>query len=76
MAQRAAIAIAVAPDPTVLIADEPETGLDPVLRRMVTELMIDGARKRGVGMLLITHNMDAVKRVADDVVTIGGGAHE
>lgn len=76
MAQRAAIAIAVAPDPTVLIADEPETGLDPVLRRMVTELMIDVARKRGVGMLLITHNMDTVKRVADDVVQIDGGGHE
>ncbi len=70
MAQRAALAIAIAPDPKVLIADEPETGLDPVLRRIVTELMLKVASDRGVGLLLISHNMDTVKRVADDVVTM------
>ena len=74
MAQRAAVAIAVAPNPTIMIADEPETGLDPVLRRLVTELMIEVATQRGVGMLLITHNMDTVERVADTVVQIGGHA--
>ena len=78
MAQRAALAIAIAPDPKVLIADEPETGLDPVLRRIVTELMLNVAADRGVGLLLISHNMDTVERVADDVVrmsdTHGGHA--
>jgi ABC-type glutathione transport system ATPase component len=64
------LAIAIAPDPKVLIADEPETGLDPVLRRIVTELMLKVASDRGVGLLLISHNMDTVKRVADDVVTM------
>jgi ABC-type glutathione transport system ATPase component len=38
--QRAALAIAVAPAPRLVIADEPETGLDPVLRRAVTELLV------------------------------------
>lgn len=71
MAQRAAVAIAVAPEPTVMICDEPETGLDPLLRRLVTELMLDVARRRGVGMILITHNMDTVERAADRVVRIG-----
>ena len=71
MAQRAAVAIAVAPNPTIMIADEPETGLDPVLRRLVTELMIEVASQRGVGMMLITHNMDTVERVADSVVHVG-----
>ncbi|MBN2799591.1 MAG: ABC transporter ATP-binding protein [Deltaproteobacteria bacterium] len=74
MAQRAALAIAIAPQPKVMIADEPETGLDPVLRRVVTELMLEVAKTHGVGLLLITHNMDTVERVADVVVRIGGEA--
>lgn len=72
MAQRAALAIAIAPSPQIMIADEPETGLDPVLRRVVTELMLEVARQHSVGLLLITHNMDTVERVADVVVHIGG----
>ncbi len=74
MAQRAALAIAIAPNPPLMIADEPETGLDPVLRRVVTKLMLDVAKHHSVGLLLITHNMDTVERIADDVVRIG--AHE
>lgn len=70
MAQRAALAIAIAPQPRIMIADEPETGLDPVLRRVVTELMLEVARKHGVGLMLISHNMDTVDRVADVVVKI------
>jgi ABC-type glutathione transport system ATPase component len=74
MAQRAALAIAVAPNPKILIADEPETGLDPVLRRVVTELMLQVAREHGVGLMLISHNMDTVARVADMVVRVGKAA--
>lgn len=70
MAQRAALAIAIAPNPRVMIADEPETGLDPVLRRVVTELMLQVADDHHVALLLITHNMDTVGRIADDVVRI------
>jgi ABC-type glutathione transport system ATPase component len=70
MAQRAALAVAIAPEPPVLIADEPETGLDPVLRRVVTELMINVARNHGVALMLISHNMDTVERVADSVVQL------
>jgi len=70
MAQRAALAIAIAPNPPLMIADEPETGLDPVLRRVVSELMVEVAREHRVGLLLITHNRDTVARIADDVVRI------
>jgi peptide/nickel transport system ATP-binding protein len=73
MAQRAALAIAIAPQPKVMIADEPETGLDPVLRRVVTELMLAVAKEHGCGLMLISHNMDTVERVADVVVRIGPG---
>jgi ABC-type glutathione transport system ATPase component len=71
MAQRAALAIAIAPQPRIMIADEPETGLDPVLRRVVTELMLQVAKEHGVGLMLISHNMDTVRRVADTVVKVG-----
>ncbi|MFT6142774.1 MAG: ABC-type glutathione transport system ATPase component [Myxococcota bacterium] len=71
MAQRAAVALAIAPNPQVLIADEPETGLDPVLRRVITELMVEVAREHNVALVLITHNMDTVERIADDIVRVG-----
>jgi len=70
MAQRAALALAIAPAPKVMIADEPETGLDPVLRRVVTELMLQVAADHHVALMLISHNMDTVRRIADTVVRI------
>lgn len=75
MAQRAALAVAVAPAPKVMIADEPETGLDPVLTRQIIELMIQVARHEGCGMLLISHHQETVDRVADQVVHLSGGGH-
>ena len=56
-----------------MIADEPETGLDPVLRRVVTELMLQVASDHGVALMLISHNMDTVGRIADDVVHLDQG---
>ncbi len=73
MAQRAALAIAIAPEPRVMIADEPETGLDPVLRRVVTELMLEVAKNHRTALMLITHNMETVQRIADVVVQVGKG---
>ena len=58
MAQRAALAVAIAPQPEIMIADEPETGLDPVLRRVVTELMLEVARNHKVALMLITQYGD------------------
>ena len=72
MAQRAALAIAVAPQPDLVVADEPETGLDPVLRRTVVELLVRVVRGRGAGLLLISHHEDTVDRMADDVVRLKG----
>jgi ABC-type glutathione transport system ATPase component len=72
MCQRAALAIAVAPLPRLVIADEPETGLDPVLRRAVVELLVDVCRDHGAGLLLISHHEDTVARIADMVVTLPG----
>ena len=69
MCQRAALAIAVAPNPKLVIADEPETGLDPILRRSVIELLIR-VTKISFGLLLISHHEDSVERIADDVVRL------
>ncbi|MCK6507333.1 ATP-binding cassette domain-containing protein [Myxococcota bacterium] len=70
MAQRAALAIAIAPQPRLVIADEPETGLDPVLRRAVVELLVTVCRTHHAGLLLISHHQSTVDRIADDVVTL------
>jgi ABC-type glutathione transport system ATPase component len=76
MCQRAALAIAIAPQPRFVIADEPETGLDPVLRRAVVELLVVVCRDHGAGLLLISHHEDTVQRIADDVVRLAGTADE
>jgi len=73
MCQRAALAIAVAPRPRLVIADEPETGLDPVLTRVVTELLLELCLHRGCGLLLISHRDETVDRIADNVVRLTGG---
>ncbi len=75
MCQRAALAVAMACDPKVLIADEPETGLDPVLRRQIVELLVTVGKAHSCGILLISHHEDPVDRIADTVVrlTPGGG---
>lgn len=79
MCQRAALAIAMASEPRVLIADEPETGLDPVLRRQVVELLLTVGKAHDCGILLISHHEDTVERIADHVIrltplTRGGAA--
>jgi len=70
MCQRAALAVAIAPRPRLVIADEPETGLDPVLRRAVIELMVSVCKDYGAGLLLISHHESTVRRIADDVVRL------
>lgn len=70
MAQRAALAIAIAPQPRLVIADEPETGLDPVLRRSVVELLVTVCQTHQAGLLLISHHQSTVDRIADDVVAL------
>ena len=72
MAQRAALAIAIAPQPRLVIADEPETGLDPVLRRSVVELLVTVCETHGAGLLLISHHQGTVDRNADDIVRLPG----
>lgn len=68
MAQRVAVAIAMAGDPSVLLADEPTTGLDRPLVHRTMDLLAEVAADRSV--LLITHDLEAAKRVATDVAVM------
>jgi peptide/nickel transport system ATP-binding protein len=69
-AQRAAIARALAADPSVLICDEVTTGLDPESQRQVLHLMSRLTRDEGRSLLIITHDQKAVAQVADRVVDL------
>ena len=73
MLQRVMLALALLNDPALLIADEPTTDLDTVAQKRVLDL-IDAARvRRGMGVLLVTHDFGVVARMADDVVVLDEG---
>jgi microcin C transport system ATP-binding protein len=71
--QRIMIAIALANDPQLLIADEPTTALDVTLEKQILDLIAAEQKSRGLGVLLITHNLSLVRRYADRVLVMDQG---
>ncbi len=71
--QRAVIAMALASNPKLLLADEPTTALDANLRTQMLELLGRLQREHGMALLLITHDLNLVRRVADRVVVMEQG---
>ncbi|MFK8258643.1 methionine ABC transporter ATP-binding protein MetN [Erwinia sp. AnSW2-5] len=71
--QRVAIARALASNPKVLLCDEATSALDPATTRSILELLKDINRRLGITILLITHEMDVVKRICDCVAVISNG---
>lgn len=70
MKQRVMIAMALMCEPDILIADEPTTALDVTIQAQVLHLMKDLQERRGMALLLITHDMGVVANMADDVVVM------
>jgi peptide/nickel transport system ATP-binding protein len=73
MRQRVMIAIALACDPELLIADEPTTALDVTIQAQILSLLAELKRERGMAMVLITHDFGAVAGLADRVAVMRGG---
>jgi len=71
--QRVMIAMALANDPDLLIADEPTTALDVTIQAQILALLKELQQKRGMSMLLITHDLGIVRKVADRVCVMTKG---
>ncbi|MBK7251825.1 MAG: ABC transporter ATP-binding protein [Gammaproteobacteria bacterium] len=71
--QRAMIAMAIACEPRLLIADEPTTALDVTIQRQIIELLARLREKHQMSMLFITHDLGLVGEIADDVVVMQSG---
>ncbi|HEU5178057.1 MAG TPA: ABC transporter ATP-binding protein, partial [Burkholderiales bacterium] len=71
--QRAMIAMALACNPKLLIADEPTTALDVTIRLQILELLERLRAEAGMALLLITHDLNLVRRFADRVAVMEGG---
>ncbi|TWP48680.1 ABC transporter ATP-binding protein [Lentzea tibetensis] len=73
MRQRAMIAMSLALDPEVLIADEPTTALDVTVQAQIMDLLAEIQRDRKMGMILITHDLGVVAEVADRIAVMYAG---
>jgi microcin C transport system ATP-binding protein len=71
--QRVMIAMALANDPKLLIADEPTTALDVTVQAQILDLLKTLQRQNGMAMLFITHDLSIVRRIADRVSVMTGG---
>jgi microcin C transport system ATP-binding protein len=71
--QRVMIGMATACDPDLLIADEPTTALDVTLQRQILQLLKELQHKRGMGIILITHDLTVVRKIADRVAVMKDG---
>jgi oligopeptide/dipeptide ABC transporter ATP-binding protein len=73
MAQRAVIALALVNQPRLVIADEPTTALDVTVQAQILDLMSAQVRDRGIGAILVTHDLGVVAQYCDDVAVMFAG---
>ncbi|MET9803039.1 ABC transporter ATP-binding protein [Streptomyces sp. NPDC006368] len=75
MRQRAVIAMATVNDPELVVADEPTTALDPDLRHQVLHALGEHREATGAALVLVTHDLEAVREHADRVLVMYAGGH-
>jgi peptide/nickel transport system ATP-binding protein len=73
MKQRIVIAMALAADPDLIVADEPTTALDVTIQAQIIQTMVDLVRTRALALMLITHDMGVVAQACDRVVVLYAG---
>lgn len=73
MSQRMMIAMAIACSPELLIADEPTTALDVTIQAQILQLLKKIQQERGMGLILITHDIGVVAQMADDIIVMYAG---
>lgn len=73
MRKRAALARAIILDPQILFADEPGAGLDPVTASGLDHLLLSLKDKLGMTLVIVSHEVESIKRIADRVVYLDGG---
>jgi phospholipid/cholesterol/gamma-HCH transport system ATP-binding protein len=75
MRKRAGLARALALDPSVLFLDEPSAGLDPLASRRLDELVLSLRDGLGITVVLVTHELESLYRIADRMIFLDGEAH-
>ena len=73
MRQRVMIAMALACEPDILIADEPTTALDVTIQAQILELMMELQKKLGMAIIMITHDMGVIAQICDEVIVMYAG---
>lgn len=73
MKKRAGLARAIAVDPPVLFFDEPSAGLDPIMAAGLDELILDLKQLLGITIVIVTHELDSIRLVADRIVMLDRG---
>lgn len=73
MKKRVALARAIAAEPSILLYDEPTTGLDPISADMINQLILDVNKHLGVTSIAVTHDMGSANRIADRIVMLHDG---